>query len=65
MAPEIIKADPGGAEAARTAAIIVTHHDRITHYADRTMHITDGTIDDDGRVEAGGALWTGIERPAL
>jgi putative ABC transport system ATP-binding protein len=34
-----------------TAAIIVTHDDRITHYADRTVHITDGTIDDDGRVE--------------
>lgn len=28
-----------------TAAIIVTHDDRITHYADRTVHIVDGTID--------------------
>ncbi|MFN8019374.1 MAG: ABC transporter ATP-binding protein [Acidimicrobiales bacterium] len=28
-----------------TAAIIVTHDDRITHYADRTVHITDGRID--------------------
>ena len=27
-----------------TAAIIVTHDDRITHYADRTVHITDGRI---------------------
>ena len=29
-----------------TAAIIVTHDDRITHYADRTVHITDGRLDD-------------------
>jgi putative ABC transport system ATP-binding protein len=28
-----------------TAAIIVTHDDRITHYADRTVHIIDGRID--------------------
>jgi len=27
-----------------TAAIIVTHDDRITHHADRTAHITDGRI---------------------
>ncbi|GAA2094928.1 ABC transporter ATP-binding protein [Microlunatus panaciterrae] len=27
-----------------TAAIIVTHDDRITHYADRTVHISDGSI---------------------
>ncbi len=27
-----------------TAAIIVTHDDRITRYADRTVHITDGRI---------------------
>jgi putative ABC transport system ATP-binding protein len=31
-----------------TAAIIVTHDDRITHYADRTVHITDGRLDDSG-----------------
>ncbi|MET0692886.1 MAG: ABC transporter ATP-binding protein [Propionibacteriaceae bacterium] len=30
-----------------TAAIIVTHDDRITHYADRTVHITDGRITPD------------------
>jgi putative ABC transport system ATP-binding protein len=29
-----------------TAAIIVTHDDRITHYADRTVHIIDGRLDD-------------------
>ena len=29
-----------------TAAIIVTHDDRITHYADRTVHIEDGRITD-------------------
>lgn len=28
-----------------TAAIIVTHDERITHYADRTVHITDGRIE--------------------
>ena len=28
-----------------TAAIIVTHDDRITHYADRTVHIVDGRLD--------------------
>lgn len=28
-----------------TAAIIVTHDDRITHYADRTVHIEDGRLD--------------------
>ena len=27
-----------------TAAVIVTHDDRITHYADRTVHIEDGHI---------------------
>jgi predicted N-acetyltransferase YhbS len=29
-----------------TSAIIVTHDDRITHYADRTVHIIDGHLDD-------------------
>ena len=28
-----------------TAAIIVTHDERITHFADRTVHITDGVLD--------------------
>lgn len=28
-----------------TAAIIVTHDERITHYADRTVHIVDGRIE--------------------
>ena len=28
-----------------TAAIIVTHDERITHYADRTVHMVDGRID--------------------
>ena len=27
------------------AAIIVTHDDRVTRYADRTVHISDGTLD--------------------
>jgi putative ABC transport system ATP-binding protein len=31
-----------------TAAVIVTHDDRITHYADRTVHIVDGRLDDTG-----------------
>ncbi|MEI2818661.1 MAG: ABC transporter ATP-binding protein [Microthrixaceae bacterium] len=29
----------------RTAAIVVTHDDRITHFADRTVHIGDGRLD--------------------
>ncbi len=28
-----------------TAAIVVTHDDRITRFADRTVHITDGVLD--------------------
>jgi putative ABC transport system ATP-binding protein len=28
-----------------TAAVIVTHDTRMTHYADRTVHITDGRLD--------------------
>ncbi len=28
-----------------TAAIIVTHDERITHHADRTVHITDGRVE--------------------
>jgi putative ABC transport system ATP-binding protein len=27
-----------------TAAIIVTHDERMTHYCDRTVHITDGVL---------------------
>jgi putative ABC transport system ATP-binding protein len=30
--------------ARRTAAIIVTHDERITHFADRTVRIEDGRI---------------------
>ncbi len=30
----------------RIAAIIVTHDERMTHYADRTVHITDGVLVD-------------------
>jgi putative ABC transport system ATP-binding protein len=29
----------------RIAAIIVTHDERITHYADRTVRIVDGLLD--------------------
>jgi len=28
-----------------TSAIIVTHDDRITQYADRVVHITDGVLE--------------------
>ena len=28
------------------AAIVVTHDERMTHYADRTVHIVDGVLDD-------------------
>jgi putative ABC transport system ATP-binding protein len=34
-----------------TAAIIVTHDDRITHYADRVARIVDGRISDPGARE--------------
>jgi putative ABC transport system ATP-binding protein len=27
-----------------TAAVIVTHDERMTHYADRTVHIVDGVL---------------------
>lgn len=29
-----------------TAAVLVTHDTRMTHYCDRTVHITDGRLDD-------------------
>ena len=29
-----------------TAAIVVTHDDRITHYCDRMVHIVDGVLAD-------------------
>ncbi len=29
-----------------TAAVIVTHDERMTHYADRVVHITDGRLED-------------------
>jgi len=28
-----------------TAAIVVTHDERITHYCDRSVHIVDGRLD--------------------
>ena len=28
-----------------TAAVVVTHDQRMTHYADRTVHIVDGVLD--------------------
>ena len=31
-------------KARKTSAIIVTHDERITHFADRTVHIVDGRI---------------------
>ena len=31
---------------AGTAAIVVTHDERMTHYADRTGHIVDGVLED-------------------
>ncbi len=27
-----------------TAAVVVTHDERMTHYADRIVHITDGVL---------------------
>ncbi len=43
-----------------TAAIIVTHDDRITHYADRVVRIEDGRIEDD-RVNGEPALQSSKE----
>jgi putative ABC transport system ATP-binding protein len=39
---ELIKAEMKSRD---TAAIIVTHDTRMTHYADRTVHIVDGRLD--------------------
>jgi putative ABC transport system ATP-binding protein len=33
-----------------TSAIVVTHDERMTHYTDRTLHITDGVLADGERV---------------
>jgi putative ABC transport system ATP-binding protein len=43
-----------------TAAIIVTHDDRITHYADRTVHIVDGRLDDTGDHQHDEPVTTGL-----
>lgn len=42
-----------------TSAIIVTHDDRITHYADRTVRIEDGVIANDG-TGPGAAVASGV-----
>lgn len=39
-----------------TAAIIVTHDERIIHYADRTVHIIDGRLDDNEELVADGSV---------
>ncbi len=44
---QVVKLIRDEMKARGTAAIIVTHDDRITHYADRTVRIEDGRIEDD------------------
>ena len=41
---QVVKLIRDELKARQTSAIIVTHDDRITHYADRTVHIEDGRI---------------------
>ena len=43
-----------------TSAIIVTHDDRITHYADRTVRIEDGVIANDGTGAGAGVAAAGV-----
>ena len=45
LGDQVVKLIRDEMKARGTAAIIVTHDDRITHYADRTVHITDGRIE--------------------
>jgi putative ABC transport system ATP-binding protein len=42
LGDQVVKLIRDEMKARGTAAVIVTHDDRITHYADRTVHITDG-----------------------
>ena len=45
LGDQVVKLIRDEMKARGTAAIIVTHDDRITHYADRTVHIEDGRVD--------------------
>ena len=45
LGDQVVKLIREEMKARGTAAIIVTHDDRITHYADRTVHMTDGRIE--------------------
>ena len=44
LGDQVVKLIRDEMKARGTSAIIVTHDDRITHYADRTVHIEDGRI---------------------
>ena len=46
LGDQVVKLIRDEMKARGTSAIIVTHDDRITHYADRTVHIEDGRITD-------------------
>ncbi len=45
LGDQVVKLIRDEMKARGTAAIIVTHDDRITHYADRTVHMEDGRLD--------------------
>jgi putative ABC transport system ATP-binding protein len=44
LGDQVVKLIRDVMKARGTAAVIVTHDDRITHYGDRTVHIEDGRI---------------------
>lgn len=46
LGDQVVKLIRDEMKARGTAAILVTHDDRITHYADRTVHMVDGRIED-------------------
>jgi len=44
LGKQVMELIVGEVKARRTAAVIVTHDTRMTHYADRTVEITDGVL---------------------
>lgn len=46
LGDQVVKLIRDEMKARGTAAILVTHDDRITHYADRTVHMVDGRIEE-------------------
>ena len=44
LGEQVMDAHPIRAQRTRTAAIVVTHDERMTHYCDRVVHIVDGVL---------------------